>query len=67
MRWSLRLKNEFVMDEVNPGYAGIGIVCTGFMYECTKDGFQKMEIISRLKQLKEKHSIIAVQKWSGII
>ncbi|CAI2370450.1 unnamed protein product [Moneuplotes crassus] len=62
VKWSLRLKNEFKMDNINPGFAGIGIVSSGFIYEATKDGFVKNEIISRLKELKNQNCIVAVKK-----
>ena len=55
------------MKNISPGYTGIGIICSGTLYEPTPDGFKKNETFSRLKELRRLNYIISVQKCSEII
>mmetsp|Transcript_17987 Transcript_17987/g.15910 ORF Transcript_17987/g.15910 Transcript_17987/m.15910 type:complete len:300 (+) Transcript_17987:216-1115(+) len=55
------------MEEFNPGYGGIGLIVSGSVYEVTQDGFIITGLVKRLNELKEKNSIVAVQRCVDII
>lgn len=55
------------MEDVSPGYTGIGIISWGSLYEATPTGFIKTETFSRLKELKRNNCIISVQKCKEIV
>ena len=67
VRWSLRLKNEFIMEKCNEGYSGIGLIAKDSIFEATKEGFIKTDFLKRLKDLRQDNCIVAVQPCTDII